>query len=153
MNEFLSRSLDLTIAKEWYRANEIKFTRQQVIWIIENLHLLREGIYPPDPRDSGYTEAPHTRKGRASRSAPFERACDIAAEIEVRLRQTGLDGFLLEAVHCWGKDEAELAAVLGMRLETVFKRANNALRYIAGWRRKAYGYKEFVGHRRVTARC
>jgi hypothetical protein len=140
----------VSTTRQWYRASEIKFTQRQIIWILENLTLFREGIYPTNPYGSGYTEAPHNRcrKGSA-RHAPFERACDVAAEVEVRLKRTGLDGFLLEAIHCWGKDETEMAAIMGMGLAAVFKRTDNALRYIAGWRRKPYSYKDFVSHKKV----
>ena len=136
--------------KQWYRPSEIKFTQRQVIWILEYLTLFREGIYPTDPGTSGYTDAPYTgSRKRSARHAPFERACDIAAEVEVRLKRSGLDGFLLEAIHCWGKDETEMAGVMGMSLAAVFRRTDNALRYIAGWRRKPYSYKDFVSHKKV----
>jgi hypothetical protein len=147
---FLSRSEQVSTTRLWYRASEIKFTQRQVIWILENLTLFREGMYPSNPGSGGYTDTPYTRGRKAgARHAPFEHACDIAAEVEVRLKRTGLDGFLLEAIHCWGKDETEMAGVMGMNLTAVFKRTDNALRYIAGWRRKPYSYKEFVGHKKV----
>ncbi len=140
----------MSTTRQWYRASEIKFTQRQMVWILENLTLFREGIYPTNPCGSGYTEAPYNRSRKGSaRHAPFERTCDIAAEVEVRLKRTGLDGFLLEAIHCWGKDETEMAADRGMGLAAVFKRTDNALRYIAGWRRKPYSYKDFVSHKKV----
>jgi len=140
----------VSTTRQWYRASEIKFTRRQVIWILENLNIFREGIYPANPGSGGYTDAPYTgSRKRSSRHAPFERACDIAAEVEVRLKRTGLDGFLLEAIHSWGKDETDMAGIMGMNLEVVFRRTDNALRYIAGWRRMPYSYRDFVSHKKV----
>jgi hypothetical protein len=147
-NEFWS----LVVTERWYSAGEINFKTEQIIWILENLAVFRLGIYPrrPDTVDS----AGIIWSGRAGtqRGAGFERACDITAEIEVRLKMTGFDGFLLEAVYSWQKDDVELAVVLGMDFGDLQRRINRALKYVSGYRRKKYSYKEYVGHRKVRVK-
>lgn len=135
-------------AEEWYKPGDIRFNRQQIIWLLGYLPTLREGIWPPNPKDTGYVDAPQGKNSRAARGGYFERACDIAAEVEKRLEACHLDGHLLEASYTWGKSEAELARVHGLTLPDFYRRVNRALRYISGWRRKRRSYEEFCGHRR-----
>jgi hypothetical protein len=139
----------LAVTERWYSAGEINFKTEQVIWILENLAVFRLGIYPGRPDTADSMGAIGGRRSGARRGAGFERACDINAEIEVRLKMTGFDGFLLEAVYCWQKDALELAVVLGMNLRDLQRRINRALKYASGYRRKKYSYKEYVGHRKV----
>ena len=139
-------------AERWYSAGEISFKTGQVIWILENLTIFRLGIYPARPNGSNYPDLPLVPKQRAGRGAAFERAGEIAAEIEVRLKRAGFDGFLLEAVYSWDKGEDELAEVFGMKQREIRRRISRALKYISGYRRKRCGYKDFIGHRKVLVR-
>ena len=139
-------------AERWYSAGEISFKNEQVIWILENLTVFRLGIYPARPNGSHYPDLPLATKQRAGRGAAFERAGEIAAEIEVRLKRAGFDGFLLEAVYSWDKGEDELAEVFGMKQREIRRRVSRALKYISGYRRKRCGYKYFIGHRKVLVR-
>jgi hypothetical protein len=139
----------LAVTERWYSAGEINFKTEQIIWILENLAVFRLGIYPRRPDTADSMDVTGGRRSGVRRGAGFERACDINAEIEVRLKMTGFDGFLLEVVYAWQKDEVVLAAVLGMNLRDLQRRINRALKYVSGYRRKKHSYKEYVGHRKV----
>lgn len=139
-------------AERWYSAGEISFQTAQVIWILENLTIFRLGIYPARPNGSGCPDLPLTPKHRTGRGAAFERAGEITAEIELRLKRAGFDGFLLEAVYSWDKSEDELAEVFGMKQREIRRRVSRALKYISGYRRKRCGYKEYIGHRKALVR-
>lgn len=116
---------------EWYSPKEITFTRDQVLWILRHLEMMREGNYPPEP-SSGYTEP--LGKKRTRRGAYFETPCVIVAEVDWRLERTGIDGKLLLA-----EVKAEY---------TYFSQeAWTALNYISGWKRKKTPYSQWKASR------
>ena len=95
------------------------------MFLIEFLPLLIEGIWPPNPQGSGYTETLNVQRSR-SRHAYFETPCQIAGEVEWRLKRTGIEGKLLVS---------EIRQ--GLMLEELQPESRNALNYISGkWRRK-----------------
>ena len=116
----------------WYEPREIIFSREQMLFLIEFLPLLIEGIWPPNPQGSGYTEVPNVQRSR-SRHAYFETPCQIAAEVEWRLNRTGIEGKLLVS---------EIRQ--GLMLEELQPESRNALNYISGWRRRSQKYKDWV---------
>jgi len=113
--------------KEHYSPGEIKFTRVQVLWLLQNLGSLRDGYWPPEA--SNYTDSLIIKSG--GHKAPFVTPIDFAAEIEARLERCGLDGLILEAIECWGKSEASIASYFGTPEWKIFKRYKRALRYVA----------------------
>ncbi len=80
--------------ESWFSPRDITFTRDQVIWLIQQLELLSNGIWPSEPLDTHYTDI-----GRSSLKdhAYFETPCSFSAEITYRLQRTGIDGKLLIA--------------------------------------------------------
>ena len=133
--------------KPWYSFNDIKFCRQQVVWLLEWLPALRGGLWPLDMKTTGYTETPRVQKSR-SRHAYFENPCQIAAEIDYRLSQCGLDRYLVEDLYINGFREEDIAQKLGLEVEEVYRRINAILNYISGWVRKDCSFREWRGHRR-----
>lgn len=75
----------------YYKPSEIIFSRDQIIFIIENLDLIETGIWPPDFKETGYTGGNKRRFGPAY----FEVPCSISAEVKRRLEATGKDGKIL----------------------------------------------------------
>ena len=121
------------MTKVWYSPGEIKFTRQQVLFLIRNLATLREGYWPQEA--SSYIDIPLGKK-TAKHKAYFETPIEYAVEIQVRLERAGLDGLILEAVECWDKSEASLANYLRLPEWVIARRKRKALAFVAGWRRK-----------------
>lgn len=120
-------------------------------WLIS----IRDGNWPPDPRFTGYTDAPGVTKTRSHR-APYEAACQIAAELDERIKACGQDGEMLHVYYCYGLELPRIAKLVKMDEGQVMRRIKRALRYIASgpdrrWhdtpKRKALTYQEFVSHR------
>lgn len=121
------------MSEQYWSPRDFHFTSEQILWILPHLKELKVGLYPPEP-SSGYTENPINKKQPTSH-APYETACQIAAEIEVRLKRTGLAGELLYAQVC--------AEFLELSYE-----AKQALYYISGWKRKRISFVDWKRKRR-----
>jgi len=77
---------------DWYSPSSIKFSRPEIIWILENIEMIEEGRWPPDFKYTGYTGG---NKGRRFGPAYFEAPCSISAEVKRRLVLTKQDGKIL----------------------------------------------------------
>ena len=128
----------------WLPLREIIFTRDQVLWLLPYLSMLQEGQYPLNPQGTGYVDAP-MKKLRVKASAYFTRPVEIAAEIDIRLEKTGIEGKLLVA-----------EARVDMRINELSPEARTALNYISGWRRRKLSYsawkKQRKYHRKVASK-
>ena len=140
---------------EWYSPSNLKFSRAEMLFLLKHLAGLRKGEYPPNPVGSSYTALPIAQV-RVKRGGYFEGAIGIAAEIDIRLGQCGLDGLLLEASKTWELSDERIARVTNMSVAEVNRRLNRALKFISGrdmrWyntkKRSGISYKEFISHRR-----
>jgi hypothetical protein len=126
----------------WYAPHEIRYSVEQVKWLISILPSLREGNWPPDPRETGYNDRSFTTR-QWQRHAPFETACMIAGEVDARLKACGWDGLLVKSVYCWGEDYQSL----GISEEELYRRCGRCLEYVSGWKRKNMSYKQWVKQR------
>ena len=136
------------VRKDWYSPGEIRFTVQEVLWLLHNLGTLGGGNWPPET--SSYVDISGKKSGR--RKAPFVTPIEFAAEIETRLEKCGIDGLILEAIECWDKTTASMASYFRMPEWSIRKRRKIALGYIASgparrWhttkKRKAETYEQF----------
>lgn len=134
MKEYRDKSGNL----EWVSPGAVTFTREQVLWLLPLLPDLIKGEYPPEPIDSGYIDVPIGKRGLKCRAA-FENPCLIAAELEMRLEKTGVDGKLLLA---------EVGAGYTMFSDEAWL----ALKFISGWRRKK-NYIVWQKQRRYRKKC
>lgn len=120
-------------------------------WVLWYLDYLREGYYPQEP--SSYIGGSHKKLARC----PFEGAVLLSAEINRRLKRTGLDRLLVEEKYCKQLSESQIAQSLYMDEEVVYKRIRSAVSYIASGEvprwintedRKGIDYREWVNNRR-----
>lgn len=134
--------------KDWYSPGEIRFTRRQALWLIQNLGTLRQGHWPPDA--SSYIDIIGRKSGK--KRAYFETPIEYATEIAMRMEKAGVDGLILLAIECWGESEESLAKYLLKSERTIRKRKKRALAYVASgpdfrWhdtkKREGKTYKEF----------
>ena len=132
----------------WFAPREIYFSKPQMLWLIKNLAILKEGIYPKD--FSSYIDTSIINKTPTTK-AYFETPALYAAEVEVRLERAGIDGLILEAIEAWGKSEASLAAHLRIPEYLVKKKRDTALSYVSGWRRKRRTYREHTLHKKANS--
>lgn len=111
-----------------------------MIWLIENLEILRRGSWPPGG-DTGNV----FRKQRTNR-AYFETPAIICAEIETRLEATGADGIMCKLLYCLDESELVIAKQFNIPADKVWRRINRALAYMSGWKRKG-SYREWISQR------
>jgi hypothetical protein len=133
--------------EQWWAPAEIRYTTDQVKWLVSILPSLREGHWPPNPRETGYVDRSIISK-QWQRHAPFEMACMIAGELDARLKACGKDGLLVRAVYCWGEDYQSL----GMRDEELSWRCGRCLAYISGVKRKTTQYLQWAKQRNYRQR-
>ena len=113
----------------WFAPGEIRFTREEMIWLITWLSLLEMGKWPPEHKNSGYSGSHGTRGHRA----PFENPSGFAGEINARLKTTGEAGeSLVDEVEGGIED-----------YEGLSRPAQRALNYISGWRRRRITYPKW----------
>ena len=117
----------------WYSPGQIRFGRDEMIWLIECLSDLELGVWPKQPGDTGYTDAPNVQKSR-NFHAPFETPAQIFAEVTSRIDKTGDAGETLiwEVQH--GMNDYSLLS----------PPAKRALNYISGWRRRRSAYRDWL---------
>ena len=134
--------------KDWYSQQSIRFTRAQVKYLIPLLPILRLGEFPPDPRESGYTD-PGSKQHHVKARAKFEGPAGIAAELDKRLQNAGLDGLLLEFYYSADAQDflyraEHIAQCLNVSVREVEQRIRNALYFVSGVGRKAGSYQGYI---------
>jgi len=135
--------------KDWYSPHSIKFTKAQVKWLISVLPMLRNGVYPRNPKESGYTDAGIVPKKQTKAGAKFEIPAGLAAELEIRIQRAGVDGLMLEFLYAFEPaDELfvmeHMAQCLNLSRKEVNQRIRNALYYVSGDKRKTGSYSQYI---------
>ena len=134
--------------RDWYSPHTVtKFTKPMVKWVIPRLSMLRDGSYPVNPKETGYSEVggrPDYKPG-----AKFEIAAGIAAELDIRLQKAGVDGLLLEFLYSLEPNDElfiieHIAQCLHVERKEVSQRIHNALHFVSGPDGKAGSYKEYI---------
>ncbi len=119
---------------DWYSMNEIRFCRPQMLFLIENMELLIDGHYPVDPYVSGYVGGGFARLRAA---APYERADQLAGEVQARLWVDGRTGEAGEAL----VDEVQNQHI--RNYNELSRPAQRVINFISGWRRRRQTYSEW----------
>ena len=114
------------IGKDWYHYGEIRWCPYQVIWILNHKDTLRAGHWPQEPHSSSDN---NSGQRNIKTEATFTKPILILAEVESRLRRTGLNGKLLVA-----------QIESGRGFNTLAPEARAALMYVKGWRYKRMGF-------------
>jgi len=120
-------------------------SKRMILWLIKHLPLLQEGVYPPDAKM--LKEFPPLVKKGGSGKAPFVEPILWAVEVERRLLRTHLDGLILLCIECFDVSEASLAGYLNTTKENIRRRADEALKYVAGYSMKKRDYKAHFQHK------
>lgn len=142
------------MTEPYWSPNEIQFTREQVKWLISLLPLLRNGVYPRSPTETGYTNAPSKRQIKAQ--APFITASEIAGELDWRLCQCREYGLFLEMVYStedtmWNLQH--ISSALKVDINVVERNVHMALRFVCGKNRKGRSYSQFRNHKGGKNQC
>ena len=114
--------------KDWYSFEAFNFSQNQTLWALSHLQLLRDGFWPPEHRETGYTG---TKGNKGRKHAPFENAAIIAAEIDKRIVAIGLDGILLEYIYSnpqnYYENVQHVANALRVPTDEIFQRMRKTL--------------------------
>lgn len=134
------------MTERWYNYSEIRYTREQVLFLLQNGSLLRAGFWPVKPDDSGYTGSMHGKQFKSEGN--FIKATTIIAELDTRITKCGDDGLALEFAVCLsdGDDVYLMQRVADYQhrsYEDVKQGIKSALLYCCGWRRKRDSFKRY----------
>ena len=118
--------------RDFYSPNQIRFSRAQLLWMMQNISILRSVEWPPDCKVTGYTGS---KSGHNSR-APYENPAAVTAELLTRIEKCGPDGLIMELVYSDPDNYTSLiqhiANAMHLEPRTIERRINAALRYISG---------------------
>ncbi len=143
---------------DWYSPSAIEkaYSQAMVKWLIPILPVLRDGLYPPNPKESGYVD-PASKQHRVNAKASFQKAADIAAELDKRITNAGADGLILEFYY--SADDADLkfraehiATALNVSVQEISQRIRDALYFVSGQNRKAGSYQAYIENSRQHGR-
>ena len=81
------------MTEEWYPMNKINFSKNQMLFLIRNLDLLEQGIYPPDPNSTRKIVLPSGKRKYGEPS--INRVLDLSAEVKIRL------GLVMNLISGW----------------------------------------------------
>ena len=131
--------------KEWYSYASIRYTIDQILFLLEHKELLESGFWVPEHKESGYTGS---SKGRIYKhEGNFVKPVIIIAELTLRLGAAGFDGKLVVERYTDGKDELDLATLHKLDYWEVIERISTALNYCKGAGRKRTSYQDYkAGH-------
>ncbi len=139
------------MTEAYWKPNEIRFTREQIEWLIPALPLLRNGTYPRDPKETGVYDTP-IGKRQVKAKAGFITAAEIASELDWRITQTGEIGIFLELVYSQPDDKIfilqHISVAIGVDIDRLDRDIERAMHYIVGFKRRQRSYKEWRQHRR-----
>ncbi len=143
--------------EKWFSYSAIRFTAEQVEWILQNLTTFEAGRWPKEPSgrdlenpDSAYStgSAPEELTGTGDYftktykvystgdKASFVKPALIAAEITARMDMCGRDGEMCRQYY-----EAE-------RVELEISVVNRVKAYISGWNRRTISYWDWCRRKR-----
>ncbi len=122
---------------EWYEPKEIRYCREQMVWLVGIMDLLEDGHYPLDPYVSGYVGGGFSG---IRASAPYELAEQLAGEVNMRLWTKGKTGEA-GAQLLW--DIYKLGITQYNQLSPL---AQQAVRYISGSWQKVQNFSDWKAH-------
>ena len=141
---------------EYYKLDEIRYCRNQLVWIISNMIVYNRGKYVtscqswlPEPRgETGYNDIRIQTSLKAE--AAFEEFRRIIADVKSRLERTGTDGRILfgevKMIHFSEEPGDKYGSTPPVTEYSIEGRS--ALEYMSGWREKRMGYLEWKRQRR-----
>ena len=134
--------------KDWYSPHSVsRFTKPMVRWLVPLLPLLRNGEYPPNPKETGYIKA--SGKPHIKASAKFETPAGIAAELDKRIQHAGIDGLMMEFLYASDPDDESfkiehMAQCMNMDTGEVSQRIRDAMFFVSGGNRKTGSYSSYI---------
>jgi len=129
----------------WWTPGAIRFSREQVWWLISNLDTIRKGDWPNEHRETGYAGG---KNKSHSHSAYYEKSIQISAELLQRIEKSWPDSALLMLSVAYGDIRQVMANGERQDIGRIQRRINSALAYISGRKRKSRSYYDFKRRKR-----
>jgi hypothetical protein len=126
------------VPPDWFNYAEIRFCPFQVMWVLSHSETLRDGEWPHDPSMADDNQGGRNIKTEAS----FTKPILILAEVESRLKRTGIYGKFLVA---------QIEA--GRSFNQLDREARDALFYIKGWKQKRMSFSQWKKDRKYYRTC
>lgn len=127
----------------WFSPAQINFNRYQIeFFLLPNLIYLRQGIWPPEGKTTGYiknSNKPVYRSGTYS-----EKIVDIAAELDARMALIGKLSKVLELIYTLNKEPFQVARDYKITEEDLTYHCRKMLKFISGWKRKRESYQDWL---------
>ena len=136
------------VVPEWFSPSVISYCPYQVEWILINLSMLEEGRWPPDHKDTGYSDYGGRKLRRGG--AYFEVPVCVAADVTMRLDRCGPDGVLAKKCLADGWDTYTLAQILRKPEEVLQNKIQRVIKYCSGSRARTITYYEFTRRRGIA---
>ena len=133
----------------WYSPQTIRFTKLQFVsFLLPNLLYIRDGIWPPEGRTTGYVESSNKPSYRAG--AYFETISNIAAEIDTRMSLIGSMSEILERIYTLNEEPLQVARDFKMTEEDLTYHCRKMLSFISGYKRKRESYHSWLRYGNIT---
>lgn len=127
----------------WYAPRDIRFTKLQLVsFLLPNLPYIRDGVWPPEGKTTGYVESNNKPVYRAG--AHFEAVSNIAAEIDARMALIGELSEILELIYTLNEEPLQVARDYRMTEEDLTYHCRKMLTFISGWTRKRTDYRDWL---------
>jgi hypothetical protein len=111
----------------WVAPGAVRYDAVDTDFLLPWLLIMREGSYPVEP-SGGYVEGKRTG---VSSHAFYETACQVAAEIDIRLAMCFPDNYLVIDSYCRGLEDEQIARDNHLDVREVRRRLKSAVSYIA----------------------
>jgi hypothetical protein len=141
------RDKDTMELKIWFEMREIRFTHEQVKFLLQNLSMLRSGQYPKQPVGYNLCDSFNPNKGNAA----FTKSCEVAGEIDTRLQNCAIDGLITEAYFCNELPIIRIMYYCDQTEEEIWNRIDRCIRYCSGMKRKKQNYRNWCNHKPATS--
>jgi len=116
----------------WWSPGAIKFSREQVEFLLAHYHLLETGLWPPECRETGYEGA---SSNRLSNLASYQAAIEMKVDIDARLgRLSQLEHLVICECCIEGAPEYEASRKLNLHYDIVVERKESGLNKMVDWR-------------------
>ena len=152
----------------WFSPNEIQFKNAQWVFLLKYLSVIKEGDWiSPDGsilnngdysllKDTSIAKITGGGMGSSPPASDYTlrkmyyqgKVKEIAGEIDARLKRCD-DGDMLIARYTNRVEIRELCRLFGMGRQQVYRRCHIAIKYLAGRKRKAISYKEWLKNKEV----
>lgn len=119
--------------REFWSPKDVDFSRECIEWLLSNYDLLKQGVWPPEHKETGYTG---DSSSRLSDRVKFQSPIEMVVEIDMRMKLLTKTQYMVVWLCCVdGHSIDEAASRMGLHYSLVEECREKGLNKISGWRR------------------